>query len=195
MRMSQNEVRLAEQRFKDARTAVASYRTTEIELDPMATASARQGVISGLQSELATLQSQLIALRKTMSDNSPRVVYVRTQIDALERQIEAERTSVAVPAENATQPVLTDRLSRYEELQAEREFAEQAYVSALSTLESARVEALRQQRYLAVFVRGTAPEASQYPQGLRWTLILFGSLVAIWGLIAMIGAAIRDRMA
>lgn len=195
VRMADNEVRIAEQRFKDARTAVAGYRTQELEIDPTATATARQSVISGLQSDLAQLQSQLTAIRKTMSDNSPRVIYVRTQIEAIERQIEAERTSVAIPQENATQPVLTDRLSRYEELLAEREFAEQAYISTLSTLESARVEALKQQRYLAVFVRGTAPEDTQYPQGLRWTLILFGTLLAIWGLIAMIGAAIRDRMA
>lgn len=195
VRMAESEVRLAEQRFKDARTAVAGYRSEEYEIDPTATASARQSVIASLQGDLAQLQSQLTAIRQTMSDNSPRVVYVRTQIDAIERQIEAERTSVAVPLPNATQPVLTDRLSRYEELLAEREFAEQAYISTLSTLEAARVEALKQQRYLAVFVRGTAPEKTEYPQGLRWTLILFGSLLAIWGLTAMIGAAIRDRMA
>jgi capsular polysaccharide transport system permease protein len=195
VRTAQREVNIAEQRFKDARQAVASYRGTEQEIDPTATATARQTILGSLQSELAKAESSLTALRKTMSDNSPRVVYVRTQIEALKRQIEAERKSVAVADEGDTQPVLTDRLSRYEELLAERDFAERAYVSSLATLEAARIEALKQQRYLAVFVRGSAPEYSTYPEAFRWTAILFGSLLAGWGLIIIIGAAIRDRMA
>ncbi|MEM0907248.1 MAG: hypothetical protein AAGJ94_07785, partial [Pseudomonadota bacterium] len=141
-----------------------------------------------------TKQSELTALRATMSDNSPRVVYVRNQIDALERQIDAERVSVAVAEPGQSQPVLTERLSRYEELLAEREFASQAYTSALAALESARVEALKQERYLAVFVAGAAPDTATYPRGLRWTLIVCGAFFLAWGLFALIAAAVRDRI-
>ncbi|MEM8550974.1 MAG: hypothetical protein AAGF45_01230 [Pseudomonadota bacterium] len=194
LRTAREEVGIAENRFAETRKALAAYRGSEREIDPTATARSRQSVVAALDGQLAEREAELRALRSTMSENAPRVVYVRNQIDALERQIATERLSVAVQ-DGSDQPVLTERLSRFEELTAEREFAERAYVSTLTSLELARVEALKQQRYLAVFVRGSAPEASTYPEGIRWTLIVFGSLFIAWGVVALIGAAIRDRVA
>jgi len=194
LKTARREVELAEERFAKARTSLAAYRGVEREIDPTQVAANQTSLVGALESELATKQSELTALRATMSENAPRVVYVQNQIDALQRQIARERLSVAVQEEGASQPALTDRLSRYEELLAEREFAEEAYKSALAALESARVEALKQQRYLAVFVNGAAPEASTYPEAMRWTAIVFGALFLSWGVFALIAAAIRDRV-
>lgn len=191
---ARREVAIAEERFSESRKALAAYRGEEREIDPTAVATTRQTLVGELENELARRQSELRALRSTMSEQSPRVVYVRNQIDALRRQVQAERERMAEADEGSSQPVLTERLSRFEELTAEREFAERAYVSALSALEAARVEALKQQRYLAVFVRGRAPEDALYPQGTRWTLILFGGLFLCWGIGSLIAAAIRDRV-
>ncbi|MCF3936326.1 hypothetical protein L1787_23305 [Acuticoccus sp. M5D2P5] len=194
VKTAQREVSLAEARYAEARKSVAAYRGEEQEIDPTATAVAQQSVVTELQGQVAQREMELSALLTTMSDNSPRVVYVRNQLDALHRQITAERERLATAQEGQDQPVLTERLSRYEELLAEREFAEKAYISTLATLEGARVEALKQQRYLAVFVRGSAPESSQFPEGIRWSLILFGTLLLIWGVVALVSAAIRDRV-
>ncbi|XWN33193.1 MAG: hypothetical protein ROR55_09035 [Devosia sp.] len=195
VRSAQREVKIAETRFADARKALAGYRGTEREIDPTAAAATRQGLVGNLEGELATLEAQLNALLATMSETSPRVTYVKNQIRATREQIEAERRRVAVADEGQSQPVLTERLSRYEELLAEREFAEKAYVSALAALEAARIEALKQQSYLAVFVRGAAPEESTFPEGFRWTAILAASLFLVWGVMALIAAAVRDRVA
>ncbi len=194
LKSARREVQLAEERFAEARKSVAAWRGTEREIDPELVAQQQTSLVGALETDLANLQSSLTALRSTMSDNSPRVVYVRNQIDALKRQIAAEKQSVAVAEEGQTQPVLTERLSRYEELLAEREFSEQSYASSLAALEAARIEALKQQRYLAVFVTGMAPEEATYPEGIRWTLILFGGLFLGWGVVALIAAAIRDRV-
>lgn len=191
---AQRELMLAETRYSQTRQAVAAYRGDEQEIDPSATANVRQGLVGNMQSEVARLESQLTSLRATMSDNSPRVIYVRNQLDALQRQIATEKLRVAVAEEGSTQPVLTERLSRYEELLTNRDFAQKAYESTQATLENARANALKQQRYLAMIVRGSAPEEAQYPEGLRWGAILFGTLFLIWGLFALIAAAIRDRV-
>lgn len=191
---AKREVDIAEQRYANSRTALAANRATEKEIDPTATAQTRAELVGGLESQLAEKEAELSALRATMSDNAPRVQVVRNEIVALQRQIAVERLSVAVAEQGDTQPVLTDRLSQYEELLAEREFSERAYVSALSTLEAARINALKQQRYLAVFVRGSAPEKSTFPEGLRWTLIVFGVLLAIWTVCSLVAAAVRDQL-
>ena len=193
VRTAESEVRIAEERFAVARTALAEYRGDEQELDPTATALSKQEVVGSLEAQLAQLESMLTSLRATMSEDAPRVVYVRNQIEALRAQVAAERFRVAQAETGDERPVLTERLSRYEELLAEREFAEKSYLSRLATLEAARVEALKQQRYLAVFVRGAAPEEADYPEGLRWTLIVFGALLLGWGVLALVSAAIRDR--
>jgi capsular polysaccharide transport system permease protein len=194
LKNARREVEIAEKRYAEARRAVASYRGSEREIDPSALATSRQTLVGELEAEVARRESELSALRATMSENSPRVVYVRNQIDALKKQISNVREQVAEPEDGQDRPVLTERLSRFEELLAEREFAQKAYVSSLAALESARVEALKQQRYLAVFVRGTAPEAATYPEGMRWTLILFGSLFMGWGVLCLVSAALRDRV-
>lgn len=191
---AQREVEIAEERYAGARTALAGYRGSEKEIDPMATAEARAVLVGELEGELARRESELSALSATMSDNSPRVQVVRNQIAALERQIATERLSVAVAEQGVTERVLTDRLNEYEALLAEREFAEKAYLSAMAMLEQARVEALKQQRYLAVFVRGAAPQDAKYPDGVRWTLITFAILMAAWGILALSAAAIRDQL-
>lgn len=191
---AQREVSIAEERFAESRTRLAENRATEREIDPTATATARATLVGELEGALAAKEAELTALRATMSDNAPRVQVTRNEIEALQRQIAVERLSVAVAEQGDTQPVLTDRLSQYEELLAEREFSQAAYVSALATLEQARMDALKQQRYLAVFVRGAAPEKSTYPEGVRWTLIVFGVLLALWGVGVLVGATVRDQL-
>ncbi len=198
LKNARNELKLSEERYAEARKQVASYRGNEREIDPTLVAASRQTLVGNLESELASTEAELSALLSTMSKNSPRVVYVQNKIDSLQRQIAKERLSVAVrdagSSDSPDQPVLTERLSNYEELVAEREFAQAAYMSSLAALESARVDALKQQRYLAVFLTGSAPEDAAYPEAIRWTAIVFGSLFLIWGLIALVGAAIRDRV-
>ncbi|WMS43402.1 hypothetical protein RDV64_03075 [Acuticoccus sp. MNP-M23] len=198
LQTARNELKISEKRYSDARKKVASYRGSEREIDPTAVAASRQSLVGSLEAELSSTEAELSALLSTMSKNSPRVVYVQNKIDSLQRQIAKERLSVAVrdagSSDGPDQLVLTERLSNYEEIVAEREFAERAYVSSLASLESARVDAMKQQRYLAVFLSGSAPEDATYPQAIRWTAIVFGSLFLIWGMIALVGAAIRDRV-
>ena len=195
--LAREEVRMAEERFREARAALAEFRDREREIDPTATATSQQEIVGALQSQLSEQQALLSSLRATMSEDAPRVLYVKNQIEALRRQIAAERESVARPEEigGASDPMLTRRLSRFEELEAEREFAQEAYTSALAALETARMEAAKQQRYLAVFVRPAVPQEALYPEGLRWTLIVAAGLLLGWGILALVAAAFRDKMA
>ena len=196
VRSAQREVDLAEGRYADARKAVSNFRGNTKDISPERTAEGRQGVVVSLESEVAKMESQLTALLTTMSENSPRVVYIRNQIAALEQQIEAERRRATVTDEgNDQERVLTERLSEYEELVAEREFALNQYSASYETLEAARVEALKQQRYLTVFVRGEAPEEATYPEAVRWTAIVAATCFMMWGFVMLVAAGIRDRRA
>jgi capsular polysaccharide transport system permease protein len=116
------------------------------------------------------------------------------QAEALEAQIAAERAGSLAGAGGAPGARLTGQLASFETLETERGFAQQAYASAFSSLEKARIEAGRQQRYLAVY---SAPAVPQYPaHPRRWmnSLLLLGGLCAAWGIGALIAYAVRDHM-
>jgi capsular polysaccharide transport system permease protein len=193
LRESRAEVAKSEQRLRLSRAMIASFRGTQSEIDPAAAAAAQQGVITQLEGQATSIEAQLNALRQTMSASAPPVVQMESQLAAVRKQIEVERQKVALERAGTTGTALTERLTRYEELLTEREFAERAYVSSLASLEGARLEADRKQRYLAVFVSPRSAEEALYPQGLRWTAVVFGICLIAWGIFSIIIAGVRDH--
>ncbi len=130
----------------------------------------------------------------TMSETAPRVKYVRSQVDALQKQINDERIKISLREREGGAGSLTKQLKIYEELVTEREFAEKAYISSLASMERARIDADRQQRYVTVFVHPRTPEAALYPERLRWSLIVLAGLFLIWGIGSLAVASIKDHM-
>ena len=60
-------------------------------------------------------------------------------------------------------------------------------------LNGARLEADKQQRYLASFVKPSLPEQSLYPKRLQTTLVFFCFAVMIWGISLMIIYVVREH--
>jgi capsular polysaccharide transport system permease protein len=120
---------------------------------------------------------------------------LKSEIQALERQVEEERAKLGKAAEAAPhgQESLGGLVANYEELLVEREFSEKAYMSALSSLERARVEADRQQRYLASVVRPTLPQEALYPKRILAAVSFFFIAVVLWALGVLVAYAVRDH--
>ena len=90
---------------------------------------------------------------------------------------------------------LTGQLAEYEAPEVERNFAQQAYASALSSLETARVDASRQQRHLAVYAAPALPQYPLYPRRILNGVLIFLGLALTWGIGALIVYAVRDHIA
>ena len=71
-------------------------------------------------------------------------------------------------------------MGSYEQLESERTFAEKAYQHALEALDRSRMNADRQQVYVARFVQPSLPEEPLYPRRLRSVGIVFLIAVAVW---------------
>jgi capsular polysaccharide transport system permease protein len=181
----------AEKRLVDARSTLTDFRDRRQAIDPTRTAEARLQIMSGLEGELAKSQAELSALKSYMRANAPGVVSLENRIAALQRQISTERAKLA--GDPAQAEVMSGLVADYERLMVEREFAEKAYVSALGSLEGARAEALRKQRYLAAFVQPHLPEDAVRPRRILAVLtVFFGTLVA-WAIGALGVAAVKDH--
>ena len=111
----------------------------------------------------------------------------------IKTRISEERSKFGVGGQGRAGEDYATLTAEFERLTVDREFAEQAYTSALSAYDGALAEAQRQSRYLAAHVAPTHAESSRYPErGVLLLLVgLFGFLV--WAISVLIYYSIRDR--
>jgi capsular polysaccharide transport system permease protein len=192
--VAEQEVERMEGRLRTARLALRTFREERQELDPRKKAEARQQIIETLQSELTTARAKLQAQRQQMSETAPSVVYQVNLIKALEKQIDEERNRIATVDASASDGTIGGLIADFEALTIDREFAEKAYLSALASLERVRLDALRQQRYLATIVPPAMPEDALYPRRVLNTFIVLIGMFCVWGLATLIGLAVRDHV-
>ncbi len=89
---------------------------------------------------------------------------------------------------------MSEMLTRYDEVETEHQFAEKAYVLALASLERARSEADRQQRFLSVYLSPSLAEEPLYPRRLVMIALIGVCGAAVWGLGLLIVLGFRDHV-
>lgn len=198
LRAAQDEVLAGEARLSKARAALRDYRDKSQEISPEQAAKLAVHLIAGLEEELTKLNADLATAKSQMSEDTPRIRVLKTRIESLEQQLTLERqrlgTGERKTAANApNSPDVAGRITEFEELETEREFAERAYTAALVSLEKARIEANNRQRYLALFIEPTLSEMAQYPARFFNALLITLGLLFAWGIGVMSYYNIRDR--
>jgi capsular polysaccharide transport system permease protein len=96
--------------------------------------------------------------------------------------------------EKSRSEVLSRAMGLYEHLESERTFAEKAYQHALESLDRSRMNADRQQVYIAGFVQPSLPEESLYPRRLRSFGVVFVLCFAVWGIGGIALKSVRDHL-
>lgn len=191
------EVTRAETRLSAAREALMRFRQTQRALDPTAVAKLQLELIGSLDQQLAELEARMAALSGAVAPDSPAFTALKRQATALEQQIIARRNEIgtAETSEAGPDESLTRQLASYEELEIERTFAQEAYASALTSLETARAEADRQQRYLALYSAPALPEQARYPNRVLTPVLTLVVLSLIWAVGSLVVLSVRDHLA
>ncbi len=195
LRFAREEVALQEARLRAALAAIRDFRASQQSVDPSASAALEIQLIANLESRLIDVNARISALRQTLDENAPSLVALLRNADALSAQIATRREAIGTDILGSTGiTAMPQQLALYEELEVERSLAQQAYASALVSLEQARRDADRQQRYLAIHQRPQTAEAALYPRSLRNMLILGFALVAAWGIATLLTYSVRDHL-
>jgi capsular polysaccharide transport system permease protein len=191
---AETDLAAALERVKSTREALVTFRTRTQIVDPQSDLQGRMGVLNGLQAQLAQALIDYDLIAQETAANDVRVVQARRRITVIQDRIAEERQkfseNTASAPDNASYPAL---LAEYERLTVDREYAEEAYRSALAALDLARANAARQSRYLAVYIHPTYPQTAEYPQ--RWMIFGIAALFLFmaWSALTLIYYAIRDR--
>jgi capsular polysaccharide transport system permease protein len=197
VKSASEEVKAAYARVIKSLDDIQRFQETERQINPVGLAQARSEIQSKLEGTLAEFEAQLVSLRTTMSERAPTVVWLKNQIAAVKAQIDAEKSKATESTNSASgQDVAaaTKLLSQFDRLNLEREFAGKAYLSSLTTLENAKMEANRQSRYLEAFVRPQLPQEPRYPNRPAMMLLVAACSVGVWLLTMLVGATIREHI-
>lgn len=188
--LAMREVKNAEDRVSKAQEAMRVFRDRSGMLDPTSTAGGLQGIVSELESEVVKTKAQIAEASTYMSRDAPTLVGLRARLAAVEKQLAAEKLRLAGESKSGS---MTSIAGEYEELQIESEFARQQLVSAMTSLEAARVKAEAQSRYVVAFQVPVLPDESLYPRPFLFTLFVFVGALVISGICSLIIAAVREH--
>ncbi|HKK37221.1 MAG TPA: hypothetical protein VJ994_13080 [Paracoccaceae bacterium] len=202
VRFAEIDLAEAEQRVRDARLALQSFREAQGTADVAGDITQEMGLIAQLRARRAEIEGDIESRRSVLSSDSPVLEAMERRLAAVDAQIATAEARIAdgeidpggAGSLSATpRGTLAEAAGVQERLQVELEFATNMYTSAQSALEAARAEARRQQRYLATHIAPTLSQEPRYPERLFWTVGIFGVALLSWAILLLITSSIRDR--
>ncbi|AGH49933.1 putative capsule polysaccharide export inner-membrane protein [Sphingomonas sp. MM-1] len=171
---NQRQVEEATLRLSKARVALQRYRNAEKLLDPAEQASGVLQVSNNMVAEQAALRAQLQAT-ESATPSHPSLPALRAKIAAISAQIAAQDSKAV-----GTQTGIASKLTEYERLAVEQEFATQMLNAANTALEQSRAEAQKQQFYLERVVEPNKPDMALLPNRFRNILTIAGIVICLY---------------
>lgn len=192
-RYAREDLEIAVERLKEARSQLTAFRSRTQIVDPNADIQGQMGLLNTLQAQLAESLIELDLLRENTREGDPRIRQTEQRIAVIEKRIDEERSKFGISGETQSGRAYADLVGEYESLIVDREFAEQAYLTALTNYDAAQADAQRQSRYLAAHIQPTLAQSSEYPRrGVMLLLIGFFAF-AIWATLSLVYYSIKDR--
>lgn len=181
------EVADAQRNIAQIQTQLTAYRVQQQILDPKSAATGPVELLAQENSQLAEAQGQLSALLASAPE-SPQIPSLRVRIAAVEKLIEEQRAKIT-GSNNSVATALTE----YERLDGELQLAEKALAASYASLQSARLEAERQQLYLETISQPNLPDYPLYPHRFGSFLTVVATCLLAYGIAWVLVAGVREH--
>ncbi|WP_158744201.1 capsule biosynthesis protein [Acidisphaera sp. L21] len=187
---ARKEVGVAEARVQQVAKEIAEFRNREALLDPTKQSVPMLAGINELQTMLSRTNLQLSQVT-TSTPRSPLISDLRRRAEALQGQITDARSKIT-----GTDASLVPKITAFDMLELQRQFADKQLASATSSLEAERLQSERQQLYLETIVRPNVSDYPAYPKRLASIAVVFACLCgAFIGATLVISGAREHRIA
>ncbi len=190
---AQQEVAEAEDRLARATAKMTEVMDREGTLNPQLSAQSIVTSTTRLRDELSELNAKLAVQRASLSDDAPPVSQTKIRIAAVEAEL-SKLNALATGSDEGDNRPLSASLSNFAKAESERMFAEKAYQSALTALETARIDAARRQAYLATIVRPQLAEERSYPRVIFATITAIAVCFLVWLIGSVTVSAVKEHM-
>jgi capsular polysaccharide transport system permease protein len=187
---AEKEVNLAHDRAMKAFDELQEFQTRAKQVDPQGFAKARSEIQGKLEGQLSTTQAQMEALRQNLPDEAPGIQQMRSQISALQEQLMVEKNQSTTGRDGKS---AAEVINEFGKRQLETDFASKDYLSALTALESARITANRQSRYLEAFDMPELPDKPALPRRLYSIVTVLAVCLLLWGGWTLFIAGVKEH--
>jgi capsular polysaccharide transport system permease protein len=187
---ARKELQRATEKVHAATQALTRFRNEHESIDPAEKTSAVLGIVTGIEQKLAEARAELSEARGYMREDSTKVKALKNRIVALTKQLDIEQSRLA----GKQGEHLSGLIEGYQPLVLEQELAREYYTSALASLENARLEAQRKQRYLITFIPPTEPDEAAEPKRLWKILTVMVGALLVYVIGGLMWAALKDHM-
>jgi capsular polysaccharide transport system permease protein len=182
----------------DARRQAALEELVKVQnatgtLETGAEASNIFGQISQLESEKTQKVLELAGLQNVRRPNQSRVTAIQDRINLLDGMISDLRAQLTTAVGSANSLASNSAALR----QAEENYQFQLVMvqQAQTMMETARLEANRQTRYLSMGVRPVAPDEPTYPKAFENSVVAFLVFAGIYLMISLTASILREQVA
>ena len=189
----------AQEGYDKAQTNLMDAQRRLVELQERFSMISSESEIGLLTSQIASLESQLTTERLGLAQiasnanpNQARLESVTQRIASLEAEIATLRGKMTVGNGDGTS--LAEIQSELQVAQAELQTRQLLLAQALQSMETSRVEANRQVRYLSLAVSPTPTDAPAYPRAFENTLITLLIMLGIYLMVSMTAAILREQV-
>ncbi|MBV0910972.1 capsule biosynthesis protein [Anianabacter salinae] len=198
-RLREDQMRGAREGFEEAEAKVlaAQQRVQDLQerlgvFDPMAESSTIMTQVARFETQAQEKQLQLSQLLSNPRPNQARVDGVRSDIerlDALVADLRSQLTNSTTPGNSMAQVTGQLRIA-----ESELQTRQLLLTQALQQMESARIEANRQTRYLSMGVSPVAPDEATYPRKLENTVLALLIFAGIYLMVSLTASILREQV-
>jgi capsular polysaccharide transport system permease protein len=187
---ARKELKRATEKVHGATQALTRFRNEHESIDPAEKTSAVLGIVTGIEQRLAEARAELSEARSYMQEESAAVKALKNRVVALKKQLDIEQKRLAGKQGERLSGLIED----YQPLVLEQELAREYYTSALASLENARLEAQRKQRYLVTFIPPTEPDEAIEPKRLWKILTVMIGALLVYVIGGLMWAALKEHV-
>ena len=198
-RLRDDQMEGAVQSYEDAEAKVqqAQDRVQQLQeqmgvLDPLAEGTVVMNQIAVLEGQLSAKRLELGQLESNPRPNQSRVLGVRGDITRLEQMIADTRSQLTEDTgKRASLAAISGEIRIAESDLATRQ---ELLAAAAAQMETARIEANKQVRYLSLSVAPVPPDEPTYPRAFQNTLVAFLIFSGIYLMLSLTSSILREQV-
>lgn len=190
LRFAQGELESAKQKYKDAKNELLAFQNEYGVFDPQSLAKTKAGFITEIELQISKKETELNTMRSYLNDNAPEIAALKAELRAHKEQLEKEKRKVA---SNASQDKLNDVVAQFEALYLNLSFAEDVYKTAITAVETTRIEIGRKAKQVVVIQSPYVPDSAAYPNKMYNIITIFVILTLIFGVVRLVRAIIDEH--
>ncbi|WP_349295441.1 capsule biosynthesis protein (plasmid) [Thioclava sp. 'Guangxiensis'] len=182
----------AEAKVRDAQQKVLELQQKQGVLDPASEGSLVMSQVSAFETQLQQKRLELGQLQDNPSPNAARVAGVQGDIRRLETLIASLRKQLT--QNTATTNSIAAVSGDLRIAEADLATRQGLLAQAAQQMETARLEANKQVRYLEMGVRPITPDAPTYPRAFEDTLVAFLIFAGIYLMLSLTASVLREQV-